>query len=148
MAQHTLYYLYKKQRSSDGAHWEDVMPNELSYDGDGTMTPSVVEQNSTECGYGCEQLQRWVDLPISDGYICSGTTMHTRQRLFLSDDCGLSYYPTNSYRIGSPYEENAAECGGAITMYRWTEDEGNTKCFGGDLYQMEKYRVSYDNGDS
>ena len=206
MAQHTLYYLYKKQRSTDGTHWEDVMPNELSYNGDGTMKPVVVEEDSTECGYGCEQLQRWVDLPISDGYICSGTTMHTRQRLFLSDDCGLSYYPTNTYRIGSPYEENAAECGGAITMYRWTLDgfmcqgydkyerykrqvshdnggswtdvepaeyqrgnlleansedcgyvepiyrwteaEGNTKCFGGDLYQMEKYQVSYDNGDS
>ena len=182
------------------------MPNELSYNGDGTMKPVVVEEDSTECGYGCEQMQRWVDLPISDGYICSGTTMHTRQRLFLSDDCGLSYYPTNSYRIGSPYEENAAECGGGITMYRWTldgfvcqgydkyerykrqvshdnggswqdvvpgvyqrgnlletnskdcgyvepiyrwtEDEGNTKCVEGDLYQMEKYQVSYDNGDS
>lgn len=206
MSQHTLYYLYKKQRSSDGTNWEDVMPNELSYNGDNTMKPVVVEEDSTECGYSCEQLQRWVDLPISDGYICSGTTMHTRQRLFLSDDCGLSYYPTNSYRIGSPYQENAAECGGAITMYRWTLDgfmcqgydkyerykrqvshdnggswqdvepaeyqrgnlleanstdcgyiepiyrwteaEGNTKCFGGDLYQMEKYQVSYDNGDS
>lgn len=182
------------------------MLNELSFNGDGTMKPVVVEEDSTECGYGCEQLQRWVDLPISDGYICSGTTMHTRQRLFLSDDCGLSYYPTNTYRIGSPYQENAAECGGAITMYRWTLDgfmcqgydkyerykrqvshdnggqwedvepaeyqrgnllesnsedcgyvepiyrwteaEGNTKCFGGDLYQMEKYQVSYDNGEA
>lgn len=206
MSRYTLYYLYKKQRSSDGTNWEDVMPNELSYDGDGTMDPVVVEQDSTECGHSCEQLQRWVDLPISDGYICSGTTMHTRQRLFLSDNCGLSYYPTNSYRIGSPYEENAAECGGAITMYRWTldgfmcqgydkyerykrqvsydnggswqdvepveyqrgslietnsedcgyiepiyrwiEDEGNTTCVKGDLYQMEKYQVSYDNGGS
>ena len=146
MAQYTLYYLYKKQRSSDGTDWEDVMPNELSYDGDGTMTPVVVEQDSTECGYDCPQLQRWVDLPISDGYICSGTTMHTRQRLFLSDNCGLSYYPTSTYRIGSPYEENAAECGGGITMYRWTLD--GFMCQGYDKYERYKRQVSQDNGGS
>ena len=47
------YYLYKKQQRiiDSGDAWEDVVPTETSYDGDGTMQPQLIESDSPDCGY-------------------------------------------------------------------------------------------------
>lgn len=47
------YRLYKKQKRCpfDGAAWEDVVPAETSYDGNGTMPTQLVQEKSADCGY-------------------------------------------------------------------------------------------------
>ena len=66
------YYLYKKQRrvKNSGADWEDVVPTETSYNGNGTMTPQLIESNSKDCGY-TPPVEPQYDWRVVQGYICA-----------------------------------------------------------------------------
>lgn len=66
------YYLYKKQRrvKNSGAAWEDVVPTETSYNGNGTMTPQLIEANSPDCGY-TPPVEPQYDWRVVQGYICA-----------------------------------------------------------------------------
>lgn len=79
------YYLYKRQRriENSGSAWEDVIPTETSYNGNGTMQPQLIEADSPDCGYTppVEPQYKWVLLDASN-YIC--------------DECGES--GSTSYR--------------------------------------------------
>ena len=71
----TKYYLYKKQRKRTDiiSDWEDVIPTVLSYNGDGTMTPIVAEQESPDCGYvpPVEPIEEWFRMDITTDWICA-----------------------------------------------------------------------------
>lgn len=47
------YRLYKKQKrcAFESTAWEDVVPAETSYDGNGTMPTQLVQEKSADCGY-------------------------------------------------------------------------------------------------
>lgn len=66
------YYLYKKQRrvKNSGTAWEDVVPTETSYNGNGTMTPQLIESNSPDCGY-TPPVEPQYDWRVAQGYICA-----------------------------------------------------------------------------
>lgn len=66
------YYLYKKQRrvKNSGAAWEDLVPTETSYNGNGTMTPQLIESNSPDCGY-TPPVEPQYDWRVAQGYICA-----------------------------------------------------------------------------
>ena len=66
------YYLYKKQRrvKNSGAAWEDVVPTETSYNGNGTMTPQLIEENSLDCGY-TPPVEPQYDWRVVQGHICA-----------------------------------------------------------------------------
>ena len=66
------YYLYKKQRrvKNSGAAWEDVVPTETSYNGNGTMTPQLIEENSPDCGY-TPPVEPQYDWRVVQGHICA-----------------------------------------------------------------------------
>lgn len=66
------YYLYKKQRrvKNSGAAWEDVVPTETSYNGNGTMSPQLIESNSPDCGY-TPPVEPQYDWRVVQGYICA-----------------------------------------------------------------------------
>ena len=66
------YYLYKKQRrvKNSGAAWEDVVPTETSYNGNGTMTPQLIEANSPDCGY-TPPVEPQYDWRVVQGHICA-----------------------------------------------------------------------------
>ena len=66
------YYLYKKQRrvKNSGAAWEDVVPTETSYNGNGTKTPQLIEADSPDCGY-TPPVEPQYDWRVVQGYICA-----------------------------------------------------------------------------
>ena len=66
------YYLYKKQRrvKNSGASWEDVVPTETSYNGNGTMSPQLIEENSPDCGY-TPPVEPQYDWRVVQGHICA-----------------------------------------------------------------------------
>lgn len=66
------YYLYKKQRrvKNSVAAWEDVVPTETSYNGNGTMSPQLIESNSPDCGY-TPPVEPQYDWRVVQGYICA-----------------------------------------------------------------------------
>lgn len=70
---YSKYYLYKRQRriKNSGSAWEDVIPTETSYNGNGTMTPQLIEEDSLDCGYTppVEPQYKWVLMDASQ-YMC------------------------------------------------------------------------------
>lgn len=67
------YYLYQKYQSIGGGTPTPVYPTEYSIDGDGTKQRVLKMQNDPNCGViPTEPIYRWVNLPISEGYICDG----------------------------------------------------------------------------
>lgn len=66
------YYLYKRQRriKNSGSAWEDVIPTETSYNGNGTMQPQLIEADSPDCGY-TPPVEPQYDWRVVQGYICA-----------------------------------------------------------------------------
>lgn len=138
MSEYTLYYLYKKQRRKSGdtsSDWEDVVPSVYSYNGDGTMTPQIKEENSTECGYGqtTEPMYKWENMDISTNWICdecggtilipiyrwidfdticSGGTLYNYQKRQESYNDGEQWVDVlpPQYQIGSVIETGSSQC--------------------------------------
>lgn len=63
------YYMYKKQKRCINGHtaWEDVIPLELSYDGEGSNSPVIYKECSLECG--CQDVGLLVTL--NNGTTCT-----------------------------------------------------------------------------
>ena len=114
------YYKYKEQKRPSGssATWVDVVPSVYSTDGYGTQTKVLAESASTDCGYvpEIEPQFRWVDLPLSSQYYCSGTTKYYKQQRQISTDSGTTWTNMSpaEYRMGSSAETNSVLCGGGI----------------------------------
>ena len=125
MSQYDLFKLYKLQRRpTSGGTWEDVVPTAYSYDGDGTMTPVLVEENSTQCGYvpPINPEYRWVNMDSATQYYCSGTTKYYKQKKQISVDSGVTWNDMSpmEYRMGSSAETNSVDCGGGFEpQYKW-----------------------------
>lgn len=152
MSQYTLYYLYKKQRrpsgSTDDSAWQDVHPNEFSYDGDGTMEPHLIEDNAPSCGFVQEAMFEWRQMDPSIYYYCDGVDKYYQEQRYVSYSGGLFWQPLNEFRKGSLFESNSNVCGGGITIYRWVADGDSYVCVGMDKHQRLKQQVSYDSGNS
>lgn len=139
MADYNLYYLYKKQRrpkNNPFAVYEDVVPNEYSIDGDGTLETRIAQANSVKCGYQqsitpqykwvvmdeatnwlCEECDeiveptptyRWLNFDT----ICSGTSLYNYQKKQESYNNGSQWVDVLPpvYQIGSLISENSAAC--------------------------------------
>lgn len=145
------YEVYKKQQSSDsGATWQDVVPTTTSYNGEGTMTPVLVESASTDCGYvpPVEPIYRWWAVPSSSEYICSGTSKYTKEYYQVSYDNGSTWQnvvPTQT-RAGEFIESASTDCGYEV-LYKWEVISGYT-CSGCTKYERTQKFVSTDGGQT
>ena len=134
------YAVEKKQQSSDGGqNWTDVEPLQ-------TRTGSLIERNSTDCGY-LEPQYRWV--AISDAFVCVGYDKHQQEKQQVSYDNGTTWedvVPANT-RTGSLIEHNSDDCGYVPeTVYRWVTISDGYMCVGFDKYTTEKKQQSVDGG--
>ena len=97
------YYLYKQQRRASGGSWEDVVPTKTSYDGEGTMTPSLIEADSRDCGYvppTPDPQYDWKVVPndfVCDS--CEGTEEYAMMYTYYTDD------PTNIQTGHTPFTD-------------------------------------------
>ncbi len=148
MSQYTSYYLYQKYEKRGDQPFIPSYPQVYSIDGDGTMPLSVKNDNDANCGYTGDTpttQYRWVNLPISQdyvcddcpeaqyrwvetsGYICNGTTKYNREVQQVSEDGGQTWTNTSNYRQGSTViEYNSADCGYVPPIdpiYRWVETD-------------------------
>lgn len=157
MSEYTLYYLYKKQRRKSGdtsSDWEDVVPSVYSYNGDGTMTPQIKEENSTECGYNqsTEPMYKWENMDISTNWICdecggtiliptyrwvdfdticSGGTLYNYQKRQESYNGGEQWVDVlpPQYQIGSAIESGSAVCDPNLKTLKYKTTEDNQLCW-------------------
>jgi len=155
------YQQYKKQQRISGSSdaWVDVVPTTYSYNGEGTMTPILVESASTDCGYvpPTEPQYKWVRMDITTDYICDECPTPQYRTLTTATTCvGVDKYELDEYQVsydsGTTWtttatsattliEANSTDCGySARTLTTgWT-------CQGYDKYGKAEYQVSYDSG--
>lgn len=147
----TKYQSYRLERSSDsGSTWEDVVPSQLSADGDGSETLVIIEEECVECGYvpSCVQptpMYRWAD----SGTTCSGATgvdKYVLQVLQESFDSGTTWSvvtPTQT-QLGTLVEAKSADCGYAT---RWADSGWTCSGTSGyDKYNLQVLQESFDSG--
>lgn len=147
----TSYYLYQKYETRGEQAAIPAYPNEWSVDGNGTMQLVIKQTNDPNCGYvpPVEAIYRWVDIPITEDYICGDCTPTYRW-----------FSPSASYYL----------CVGTSKYYKMfyqvSYDEGNTwenvvpeQTKQGDLISNDspdcgyipgayKYLATYSNGDT
>jgi hypothetical protein len=121
------YGLYVKQRRISGSSdaWEDVVPTETSYNGEGTKQPYNMIHNSPNCGYvpPVEPIYRWVNLDVTSYYYCQGTTKYYKQQRQVSTNGGTTWawvYPAE-YQMGVSAETQSVDCGFVPSprIYKW-----------------------------
>lgn len=159
------YYLYKKQRrlSGSSSEWQDVIPTVTSYNGDGTMTPSLIERNSADCGYkpSGEPIYKWVLLDETQ-YMCDDcdvaefrwVTVYTycrnidkyaHQKLQYSLNGGVTWndvYPEETQEVLVEY--NSRECGSAeykIVSFGRFNNPFTSYCYGSNMYTITESDV-------
>ena len=129
----------KEQSSTDGLNWTDT--------GNYRTGSTVLETNSSDCGYIPAPQYRWYTAPSSD-YMCSGTTKYQKQYYQVSTDSGNTWSnvtPTQT-RAGSVIETNSTDCGYIAPQYRWYTSQSEYLCSGTTKYQKQYYQVSTDGG--
>lgn len=121
------YGLYVKQRRISGSSdaWEDVVPTETSYNGEGTKQPYNMIHNAAACGYvpPVEPIYRWVNMDVTSYYYCQGTTKYYKQQRQVSTDSGTTWvwvYPPE-YQMGVSAETQSVDCGYVPSprIYKW-----------------------------
>ena len=137
----TKHFKEYYQVSYDGGKtWENVSPEK-------TRRGSVIEYNSTDCGY-IEPQYRWYTAPNTD-YICSGTTKYQKQYYQVSTDGGQTWsnVTPSQTKVGSVIETSSTDCGYIEPTYRWQKAVSTDYvCVDYDKYYKEYYQVSYDGG--
>ena len=91
---------------------------QVSYDGGITWSPleeyqrgDLYERDSADCGGGLVQYQ-WVNIPLSQDYICEGTTKYYKMKRQVSYDGGASWsdvVPLETQR-GASAETQSTDC--------------------------------------
>jgi len=148
-----------KQYSCDsGATWHDVLPEQSR------AALPVIESASTECGYR----ERWVDIPITDdyicdecpnleyrwiattGYVCSGTNKMKKEIKQVSYDSGSTWQnvvPEESRAALPVIEYDSTDCGYIPPEPQYRTITSYT-CSGYDKYVVSEYQVSYNSGET
>ena len=157
---YNLYQNYKKQQriaSDTGATWSDVIPTIYSYDGEGSMTPVLLEENSSQCGYvpPIEPQYRWVNLDPSVDYYCDGTKKYYKQKRQISVDSGVTWSDVTPliYNRGNLIDAYSTDCGYIPqAIYEWrvitpTSDPNTYVCEDCDIQPTNaKWLATYTGG--
>lgn len=82
MGQYTSYWLYQKYETRGSQDPIPCYPNVYSVDGDGTMPLHIKNESDIMCGGsgGCDVRYDWVEIPISEEYICDDCDINIQFR--------------------------------------------------------------------
>jgi len=122
MSQYTKYKLYKLQQRISGSSdtWIDVVPTTYSYDGNGTQTPVIVEEQSADCGYvpPIEPIYKWENMNINTDYICDECPIPKNYKLTTNVEvieCDSSSALTSDDTTGYRSQISYADVGDCVT---------------------------------
>ena len=112
MGRHSSYWLYQKYEKRGDQDWIPSYPNTYSISGDSeNPMPLVVRiEHDRECGWICDEVERWVEIPISEDFIC--------------DDCEVGFETrcnvTSAFTYFGDYRYEVFEC-----QYRYEQQDGS-----------------------
>ena len=150
MGQYTSYFLYQKYVKYGSQDWLPVYPNVFSADADGTMPPSAKTEYDPACGFiPCDAEYKWVEVPVSEdyicddcqspqpdietrwyddgGFICSGTSKYHKLVFQASYDSGNTWSSVSPEysKLGNKIEDNSTDCGYEYPRFRGTYSDGS-----------------------
>ena len=136
---YTKYYVYKKQYTTDGVTWADVVPAEWTPSGDPIGTYDTFQQ----CGENPPQYRT-----ISGTPYCNGYDKYVNTLAEISFDNGSTWEPASATSATVLVERNSVDCGYVpVAQYRWVDTE-TTICDNDNKYYLAYKEVSYDGGQT
>ena len=157
------YYKQKRQVSyNNGQTWEDVKPYEYQQ-GDLYETDSLdcgyvplayrwVKTDDTTCVEASSQEYRWVNIDLSVGYYCEGTTKYYKQKKQVSYDGRKTWEDVvpYEYQRGGIAETQSTDCGYYPYVYRWVNLDASVDyyCEGTTKMYKQQRQYSTDSGQT
>lgn len=132
------YTMEQMQTSEDcGEHWTPT----ASYRPGSTL----IEANSTDCGYIAPQYRWWV---VPNDYLCYNDTKYQKLVHQVSYDGGNTWQNTDPYEetTGNVIEVDSPDCGYVTPQYRWAVVPNDYMCYHDSKYEKTVEQVSYNSG--
>lgn len=140
MASYSSYWLYQKYEKRGDQDWIPSYPNTYSIDGEGTMPLVVRIEKDEACGYVCDEMERWVEVPISQDYVCDDCEVGYLYRWVPCNPSAFTYYGDWKYAILC---EEKSEDGG-LTWSATTNTKLSSEPIG---VAEKKIKLTFYNGD-
>ena len=99
MGQYSSYWLYQKYEKRGDQDWIPSYPNVYSIDGEETMPLVMRIERDEACGYVCDEMERWVEIPISQDYVCDDCEVGYLYRYVHCNPSAFTYYGDYKYEI-------------------------------------------------
>ena len=101
MGRHSSYWLYQKYEKRGDQDWIPSYPNTYSISGDSeNPMPLVVRiEHDRECGWICDEIERWVEIPITEDYECDDCEVGYQYRWVQCNPSAYTYFGDYKYDI-------------------------------------------------
>lgn len=117
---------------NSGISWADT--------GNTRAGSTLIEQNSTDCGYVPTPSIRWV---ADTGYVCVGYDKYNKEKEQQSTDGGTTWTDTGNTRAGSTLiEANSTDCG--YSPHDYSREYLTTEALGRGKISLENVSAPYD----
>lgn len=140
MASYSSYWLYQKYEKRGDQDWIPSYPNTYSIDGEGTMPLVVRIEKDEACGYICDEMERWVEVPISQDYVCDDCEVGYLYRWVPCNPSAFTYY--GDYKYAILCEEKSED--GGLTWSATTNTKISSEPIG---VAEKKVKITFDDGD-
>ena len=143
MAHYSSYWLYQKYEKRGDQDWIPSYPNVYSISGDSSdPMPLVVRiEKDVDCGYKCDEIERWVEIPITEDYECDDCEVGYLYRWVQCNPSAYTYY--GDYKYDILCEEISQDNG--ETWSATTRTKVSSASTG---VADKKVKVTFDNGDT
>lgn len=101
MGRHSSYWLYELYEKRGDQDWIPSYPNTYSISGDSENPMPLVTriEHDRECGWICDEVERWVEIPISEDYECDDCEVGYQYRWVQCNPSAYTYYGDYKYDI-------------------------------------------------
>lgn len=101
MGRHSSYWLYQKYEKRGDQDWIPSYPNTYSISGDSENPMPLVTriEDDRECGWICDEIERWVEIPITEDYECDDCEVGYQYKWVQCNPSAYTYYGDYKYDI-------------------------------------------------
>ena len=143
MGRHSSYWLYQKYEKRGDQDWIPSYPNTYSISGDSeNPMPLVVRiEHDRECGWVCDEIERWVEIPITEDYECDDCEVGYQYRWVQCNPSAYTYY--GDYKYDILCEEISEDNGQTWSATTYTKVSSASTGVAD-----KKVKITFDNGDT
>ena len=142
MGRHSSYWLYQKYEKRGDQDWIPSYPNTYSISGDSeNPMPLVVRiEHDRDCGWICDEIERWVEIPITEDYECDDCEVGYQYRWVQCNPSAYTYF--GDYKYDILCEEISEDNGQTWSATTYTKVSSASTGVAD-----KKVKITFDNGD-